>query len=217
MGTNLVVTGSPPTTVVVLDEHVARLTTSNSPLALVETPVAGSTVVVIDENTVEVTLVRTDAHLLTEVIPGPMGPQGPEGPQGPPGLRGIQGPQGNQGIQGIQGATGDPGPPGSTLPIINFSYGDATPSQVVVLPAGKRLISVHLFIDVGFDGTGASLSVGSIGQPDLIFGTSVDVSIPVLYEFSPTLSSGVDLPLFLYINPGSGATAGNGSLAFQVQ
>lgn len=110
--------------------------------------------------------------------------------------------------QGPQGPSG----PGEQ-PLHNFSYGDATPSLIATLPAGSRVLTVIVYLDVPINGVGASISVGTLSNPNgLASSTQIGLLDVASYEFSPQVVYEVETSIFLFISPGSGTTAGSGSV-----
>ncbi len=104
------------------------------------------------------------------------------------------------------------------IPAFFFSYGDATPKSLLTVEAGKRVLEVLVAIEVPFNGVGAALSVGTLADPDrLVPAGMIDPSVAATYEFSPAELFSADTAVFLFITPGSGASAGNGSVFFQPQ
>lgn len=118
----------------------------------------------------------------------------------------------------IAGPAGPVGPAGSTVPTLNFSYGDASPVLGVLMLTGQRLYSVRLTVDVAFNGAGPSLSVGTLASPNLFADSAViDPTAVAVFEFSPQTLFLVDTSVYLFITPGAGATAGSGSVILQRQ
>jgi hypothetical protein len=118
----------------------------------------------------------------------------------------------------VPGVPGPPGPPGGSLPTLAFSFGDATPSLIATIIAGTRLFNVRLSVETAFNGTGAGLSIGTMALPNLLAdGAVIDPTVLAVYEFSPQEVFLVDTPVYLFITPGSGASAGRGSVILQRQ
>ncbi|MDQ3273743.1 MAG: hypothetical protein M3Q39_01605 [Actinomycetota bacterium] len=99
------------------------------------------------------------------------------------------------------------------LPPINFSYGDASPANIMLLLASSEIISVSLQIEQAFNGTGAALSLGTAGNPNELFSAAeVLPSMEATFEFSPRVEYPAGTLLVLTITPGAGATQGIGQL-----
>ena len=94
---------------------------------------------------------------------------------------------------------------------IPFSYGDASPMDVYVPLEASVVVLVRIALAVAFNGTGASLSVGSAGTPDLYLPASeVNVALAAGYESVPDLAIAAGGEIKLFISPGTGASAGSG-------
>jgi hypothetical protein len=105
---------------------------------------------------------------------------------------------------------------GALQPPIFFAHGDSTPKLLTTVQAGQRVLELLLTIEVPFNGSGPSLSVGSLADPNLLASAGQsDPSVAATYEFAPGLLFGVDTAIYLFITPGSGSSAGNGSVTFQ--
>lgn len=181
------------TVVQVVGEPATIVSTEAPPTTLIS--IEGATPVVVSAVDQPVTVVpsATQTLITTSVEQGPEGATGPMGPQG------------------------EVGPSGAGLITLDFSYGDATPVLITTMLAGKRVITVKMFIDVAFNGIGANLSVGTMGNPTDLMGTGLDPSIAVGYNVTPQKSYSVDTEIYLFITPGSGATSGSGSVVLQGQ
>jgi hypothetical protein len=116
-------------------------------------------------------------------------------------------------VGGQQGVPGIPGPSGSALGVVDhpFGWGDASPLAITTIPAGSTVISIEVVISQGFNGTGAALSLGVSGTPDLLVGTGdVAPGQVAVYGVSPCVRFDVDTPVIFSITPGVGASAGSG-------
>jgi hypothetical protein len=121
--------------------------------------------------------------------------------------RGPAGPTGPQGASGTGGAVE-----------VAFSYNDATPAALVTALTDKMVYSVVLFIEVPFDGTGASLTVGDAGDTDrLMTAAENDPTLVGAHESNPAHVYGTDTPLTLSIVAGAGATQGSGIALLYIQ
>lgn len=100
----------------------------------------------------------------------------------------------------------------------NFAFGDASPASLGTVPANKIVESVELFITEAFDGSGATLTVGDVADPDGLMNAGQNNPAEVgAYSVAPGLTYGVDTEIFLTINPGSGATTGSGTVIVTYQ
>ena len=117
---------------------------------------------------------------------------------------GVQGPRGPAGVD----ASG-------ALPVVNFAFGDASPRAIITVPgAGQREITgVSVQIDEAFDGIGASLAIGTADDPGAL-APAVDgmAAIAGIYEFTPRTAIAAGEDIILTINPGAGATRGQGQI-----
>lgn len=108
------------------------------------------------------------------------------------------------------------GPPGITGPgvadKITFSYGDASPSGIIIVPAGFVAYTVEIVLINGFDGDGLStITVGDSGNNSRLFQTDqIDLSSPGTYISTPNHKYLDNTQVNLYISLGIGVTQGNG-------
>jgi hypothetical protein len=99
-----------------------------------------------------------------------------------------------------------------------FSFGDASPAVIGTVPANKIVTAVRIVITTAFNGTGASLAVGSALDPDgLMDELGNDPAQVAEYESSPGTSFGLDTSVRLTISPGGGASAGAGVVFLEFQ
>lgn len=124
------------------------------------------------------------------------------------------------GKQGPPGATGPAGPPGSGSGVIeiNFAFGDATPASLVTALAGKMIYGVKVHVKVPFDGVGAQVTIGDVGDLDrLMMATENDLTSVGSSETNPAFAYGSDTALLLSITPGAGASQGSGLVTLNIQ
>lgn len=115
--------------------------------------------------------------------------------------------------KGDKGDPGDPGAPGGSAVQFEFSFGDATPAYISEI-AGF-VVAVSIVITIPFNGTGAALTIGTAGSPDLLMpSTGNDPTTSSRYEATPGVE--VNEAAFLTITPGSGATQGAGVVYLEV-
>lgn len=109
--------------------------------------------------------------------------------------------------------TGIPGPPGSSGVSLkgSFSYGDATPQLIGILLAGLYNPDTRIDIKSIFDGVGAQVSIGSMADPNLLFSSSQCNPLEVSsYQVTSAFEVLADTSIYLFIQPGAGATQGTG-------
>ena len=126
----------------------------------------------------------------------------------------VREPRQRAGVAIAAGPQGPRGPAGSSAgvnPPINFAFGDASPTPVLVLPADSEIASVQLQIEQAFNGTGASIRLGTAAQPGLLLDTwQNDPASVGIYETTPREQLPAGTSIVLTIVPGSGASAGIG-------
>ena len=99
-----------------------------------------------------------------------------------------------------------------------FHYGDATPSPLMTIPAGKTILSCSIIITQAFNGIGASLSIGKSASYNDVMATSDNIPGELsTWQTAPNIVYGVNTPISLSITPGAGATAGAGIVTITVQ
>lgn len=100
---------------------------------------------------------------------------------------------------------------------VAFAYGDASPSKLFTIPAGKTVFTCIVVIQQAFNGTGATLKVGDSNQDDRLMSTDKnDPSIVAEFESNPGYTYSTPTELILTINPGSGATTGSGYVLIEI-
>lgn len=110
------------------------------------------------------------------------------------------------------GPQGPPGAPGGSIAPIDFAYGDA-PRAVWTPESSGLLMLARLIILQAFNGVGAAIIVGTQTQPDAAMPSNYnDPSRAFEYENTPDIRLAAGESIFLTITPGSGATAGAGTL-----
>lgn len=130
--------------------------------------------------------------------------------------RGRQGPPGANGAPGAPGANGANGD--GQYPVVEFAFGDASPAPVLTInPASAaEIVLVQLEIEEPFDGAGATLTVGTAADPDLLMAADqVDPSTTAVFEASPRVALAGGAEVQLTITPGVGASQGRGKLVIQ--
>lgn len=98
--------------------------------------------------------------------------------------------------------------------VVNFAFGDASPKLVFTVSAATTILQVNFVITTPFNGTGAALSVGTAGSPQLLLSTAqVDPYYAAEYETNPNVN--VSSSVLLTITPGAGCTQGAGWIVLQ--
>lgn len=113
------------------------------------------------------------------------------------------------------GAQGPAGPPGAGNQFAYaFAFGQVTVYTLGVLPANKRVTSVVVSVEQGFNGVGVGVSVGTAADSQaLVASGQVDLTAGVAtYEFLPMYSSSTVQTLTLYFSPGVTPTTGTAKL-----
>lgn len=116
-----------------------------------------------------------------------------------------------------RGRQGPPGPAGTSgdglLPAVNFAFGDA--SSVVVTTTADDSVEVTrlvLEIETPFNGTGATISVGTLAQPTLLMTTEQNTPyIAATFDLAPGVELSPSTGIYLTINAGT-ASQGSGKL-----
>jgi hypothetical protein len=92
-----------------------------------------------------------------------------------------------------------------------FSFGDASPSTILMVKANQLVRTVTITILVPFNGTNSQLSVGDAGDDERLFPTgSVDpADANTEWEYNPSHRYGASTAILLFIVP-NGATQGSG-------
>lgn len=95
-----------------------------------------------------------------------------------------------------------------------FSYGMASPSLILALPAAAYLQHVALDVQQAFDGETPSLRLVTDSGLVLIDTSQNDPTTEGLYETAPAAEIAAGAEIYLEILPGFGATQGSGYLLF---
>ena len=118
---------------------------------------------------------------------------------------------------GVQGDKGEAGMDSGEQPASSFSFNEPTPKVLKTLTAGRLISEINLSIRVPFDGSGASLAIGTASAPgELVASNENDPSRLLQFEFSPDVQYPAGTEIILTINPGTGATQGSGVVEFQM-
>lgn len=116
----------------------------------------------------------------------------------------------------VVGIIGPAGPAGSGADLDlthTFSFGDATPYLLGSLVAGKLVISARVTIENIFNGAGASISIGTLGNPNSVMATTSILPSEIgTYERAVSAILLTNQDLYLFIAPGAGASTGSGHL-----
>lgn len=96
-----------------------------------------------------------------------------------------------------------------------FSYGDANPALIASLPAGRRVALAQIDVATAFNGIGAALSIGTLGSPGSIMPADDNDPRQVCSYSTTPMQTATDI--YLFITPGSGATAGAGHVLIKAR
>lgn len=103
---------------------------------------------------------------------------------------------------------------GDSVPSTAFAFGDATPAAIGTFTGA--VLRVSLLITEAFDGTGASLQIGTVGTPNLLMDSSENDPTEIgRYEANPAIELSSD-SIVLTIVPGSGASTGAGYVYLEI-
>ena len=122
---------------------------------------------------------------------------------------GIQGPVGPRGLDGSSG--------NGNAVLYNFGWGDATPAEIVIVPAGKVAFKVEVVIKTAFDVV-PTFSIGdSVDNSRLLTNTDIDAQTAGTYQTNPGHLYATQTPINLYLTPGSGTSTGNGLILIYIE
>lgn len=92
----------------------------------------------------------------------------------------------------------------------NFNHDDATPAYLFDMVADRRILKASIRLEEEFTGTGYSLSIGTLLNPDLILPSSaVGPGYTGTFETDSNVSFLVNTEIYLFITPGT-STQGAG-------
>ncbi len=115
-------------------------------------------------------------------------------------------------ITNPQGFGGDPVISAHGRKVIDFTFGDASPSPIYTITENAANVLLRIVIRTPFNGVGAALSLNALSGPTLLPSTAIAPSIAGGYEAAPDVVLLAGDVIRLVITPGSGATAGAGSI-----
>lgn len=96
---------------------------------------------------------------------------------------------------------------------IAFSYGDATPRTIYTAIKTQRIWQVILSIDVAFNGSLPSITLGDNGDLDRLMASNQNDPLTIgVYSTSPAYEYAEGSAILLSITPGGGASAGSGKI-----
>jgi hypothetical protein len=113
------------------------------------------------------------------------------------------------------GPQGPPGQNGDTIAPISFAFGDATPAVVHTTTVAGTFTTVRVIFDTGFNGTGATIALGTVASPQALLATNQNDPSAIAaseYEVTPDLHVSAGTAIRLSITPGSGASQGAGRI-----
>jgi hypothetical protein len=115
--------------------------------------------------------------------------------------------------RGPQGPKGDTG---ASLPPVSFAYGDSSPVLVFTLAVDTEIIVASLQIFTAFNGSGASLRLGTVASPGCLLDTSQNDPTAVgVYKTNPHVNLVAGTAVKITIVPGGGATQGSGQVVLE--
>lgn len=98
---------------------------------------------------------------------------------------------------------------------VPFQWGVVNPFFIGIIPAGKELLEARVIVNTLFDGTGASISLGSVAN-ELLTTTQIDPYNEGSYAYEAGFKYSVDTTVNLYVVPGS-ASQGEGLVVLRFQ
>jgi hypothetical protein len=111
-----------------------------------------------------------------------------------------------------QGPRGAPGIVGGSVPPIHFSYGDAAGIRFVA-PTNGTFTLARLDFETAFNGTGAAVKVGVIGNIEALMAAAASSpAVIARFEVVPDFFVLAGTGVWLEITPGVGASQGSGVL-----
>lgn len=100
---------------------------------------------------------------------------------------------------------------------VSFSFGDATPKNIVEVPAGATVTEVVIVLLTQFNDPSSTLSVGDSGQVDrLLATTDITTSVTGTYTTEPAYKYLANTMVTLSISPGT-SSSGNGFVILTYQ
>lgn len=116
-------------------------------------------------------------------------------------------------------AAGSGSSPVGTKSVVVEPFTFETASPLVLAPVGTSspVVRAGIRIDVGFDGAGASLSIGTTASPGIVLAASENLpAVPGQYEVDLVDSFAGPDTLRLTIVAGAGATRGSGVVYYEL-
>lgn len=97
--------------------------------------------------------------------------------------------------------------------VVSTAYGDASPITIYTIPTGFALVNMSVEVDITWDGTGAAVEIGIVGDTDLFF-ASTELDLTELCEFEKTFTYDTPGNVIITVTPGTGATQGHIKVTF---
>lgn len=120
-------------------------------------------------------------------------------------------------VVGVRGAQGPPGPAAASAPLHTFAFGDATPAVIYTPANNVFVVGARLIVTTPFDGVGAQLKVGLLGNLEQYVAASENnPAFAAEYENDVAAVLNAGTAVYLSITPGAGATQGAGRLLLDV-
>jgi hypothetical protein len=108
-------------------------------------------------------------------------------------------------------------PEARAVVVVPFTFATGSPFDLASVGPSAPVVRAGLRIDVGFDGAGASLEIGTAASPGLILGPTESLpAVPGQYETDAVTTFVAPATLQLRVTPGAGATQGAGVVYFEL-
>jgi hypothetical protein len=99
-----------------------------------------------------------------------------------------------------------------------FSWGDATPAVIVVVPAGKTVFKVQVVLQNVFNGAAVGLTIGDSADNDrLLAAEHISLFDLATYETNPNYLYVTQTEVYLYISVDGSNTQGNGVVLMELK
>lgn len=97
--------------------------------------------------------------------------------------------------------------------VIGFAFGDGSPATIWTTPHALMVTKVRVKVEAAFNGTGASVQVGTTGSPGLLLPVGASLlSALASHEYTADEALAAGVAVRITITPGSGASAGAGKI-----
>lgn len=117
----------------------------------------------------------------------------------------------------IQGPAGRDGLNGSGAMMASFSWGDATPALLTVVPANKAILNLSVAIITAFNAA-SSLTIGDASNGAALFNMAgFDLTKAGTYSVAPDLTYTSNTDVLYTITLGSGVSSGRGVISITIE